>query len=83
MSLSVNRHSSNPNKGSVLLTLNPSKKTSFTLSLRRPADSIYHKATVSGKTYTVKQDHFLNIQRFWKKGDQIDIVSTASTLSAT
>lgn len=73
MSLSVNQHSSYPNKGNVILTLNPSKETSFTLALRRPAHSIYYKAIISGKTYTVKPDHFLNIQRFWKKGDQIEI----------
>lgn len=73
MSLAVSQTSGYPNKGNVILTLDPSKESSFTLSLRRPAHSIYYTARIAGKTYTVKPDHFLNIQRFWKKGDKIEI----------
>ena len=73
MNLSLNQNSSYPSEGRVSLTLNPSNEASFTLSLRRPARSIYYKATIAGQVYTVAPNHFLNIQRFWKKGDQIDI----------
>lgn len=73
MSLNVNQYSDYPNLGRVALVINPAKEASFTLSLRRPARTLYYKATIAGKVYTVLPDHFLDIQRFWKKGDQIDI----------
>lgn len=72
-SLSVSQSSNYPDNGKVSLTINPAKDASFTLSLRRPARSIYYRAIIAGKVYTVAPNHFLNIQRFWKQGDQIDI----------
>ena len=72
-SLSVSQSSNYPHDGKVSLIINPAKEASFTLSLRRPARSIYYRATIAGKVYTVQPNHFLNIQRFWKQGDQIDI----------
>ena len=72
-SLSVSQSSNYPQDGKVSLIINPAKNASFTLSLRRPARSIYYRATIAGKVYTVQPNHFLNIQRFWKQGDQIDI----------
>ena len=72
-SLSVSQNSNYPHDGKVSLIINPAKDASFTLSLRRPARSIYYRATIAGNVYTVQPNHFLNIQRFWKKGDQIDI----------
>jgi len=72
--LTVQQVSRYPLAGNVSLVINPSTESTFTLSLRRPARSIYYKAIIDGKTYTVSPNHFLNIQRFWKKGDQIDIM---------
>lgn len=72
-SLSVSQTSNYPQDGKVSLVINPAKDASFTLSLRRPARSIFYRATIAGKVYTVQPNHFLNIQRFWKQGDQIDI----------
>lgn len=73
MTLNLTQSSDFPNQGKVSLIINPSKEASFTLSLRRPPRSVYYKATVAGKIYTVLPNHFLNIQRFWKKGDLVDI----------
>lgn len=73
MTLNVTQTSDFPNQGRVSLIVNPSRSASFTLSLRRPARSVYYKAIIAGKIYTVLPNHFLNIQRFWKKGDLIDI----------
>ncbi|HEX3383539.1 MAG TPA: beta-L-arabinofuranosidase domain-containing protein, partial [Mucilaginibacter sp.] len=62
-----------PLDSSVMITVDPSKTTVFTLSFRIPAWSRDFKAKIGGNTFGADKRALLSISRTWKPGDKVEI----------
>lgn len=62
-----------PESGDATITVNPSQKASFTLSLRVPERCTSFKATIGKKEYKGMANQYLKIDRVWTLGDKISV----------
>jgi len=62
-----------PESGDATITVNPSQKAAFALSLRVPDWCTSFKATIGKKEYRGIANHYLKIDRVWTSGDKIKV----------
>ena len=74
LSVALKQETEYPRKGTIRLTVSPSRETQFVLKLRIPCWSKKTRVRVNGRRIgNVRPGEYLRLDRRWKRGDRVEI----------